>query len=131
MKSLIQKIILSVVANGLALYAVHYVLQDQGFEITRGVFGYACVGFMLGVLNTFVRPFLKIIGLPFVFLSMGLFLIVINAFILYITQYFFNELFDDTFAIHFSVGDGTLEYFVAAVLLSLVNTVVGWFIRKK
>lgn len=130
MRKLLQHFVLAILANALALYVVQYFLADQGFEITRGVLGFALVGFMLGLLNTLVRPILKLVSLPVVFLTMGLFLIVVNAIILFLTEYFFNTLFAETFDVTFHVGDGIVTYLIAAVLLSIVNTVTHWLLAK-
>lgn len=40
------------------------------------------VGLVLGLLNLFVKPILQIISIPFILLSFGLFLVVINAVLL-------------------------------------------------
>jgi putative membrane protein len=42
---------------------------------------------VLGVLNTVVRPILRLISLPFIILSFGLFLLVINALLLKLTAW--------------------------------------------
>lgn len=131
MRRLLQGMILSIVANAAALYGVQYLLADQGFEITRGLFGFLMVGAVLGMLNTFVRPVMKIFGFPLVMFSLGLFLVVINAGILFFAEYFFNVLFVDSFGISFDVGDGFVRYLIAAVLLSIANGVTHWLLKKK
>jgi len=40
---------------------------------------------VLGILNAFVRPILRLLSLPFIILSFGLFLLVINALLLMLT----------------------------------------------
>ena len=42
----------------------------------------------LGFLNTFLKPILKILTIPVTILSLGLFLLVINAFIVKLADYF-------------------------------------------
>lgn len=42
---------------------------------------------VLGILNTSVRPILRLISLPFIILSFGLFLLVINALLLKVTAW--------------------------------------------
>ncbi|MEI8241784.1 MAG: phage holin family protein [bacterium] len=41
---------------------------------------------VLGVLNAFVRPLLRLISLPFIILTFGFFLLVINALLLWLTS---------------------------------------------
>jgi len=42
---------------------------------------------VLGILNTSVRPILRLISLPFIILSFGVFLLVINALVLKLTAW--------------------------------------------
>jgi putative membrane protein len=56
---------------------------------------YVSVLFMaiaLGFLNTFLKPILKILTIPVTILSLGLFLLVINAFIVKLADYFIDGL---------------------------------------
>jgi putative membrane protein len=41
---------------------------------------------VLGILNAFVRPLLRLISLPFIILTFGFFLLVINALLLWLTS---------------------------------------------
>ena len=42
---------------------------------------------VLGVLNSFVKPFLQLLSLPFIIISFGFFLLVINALLLKLTAW--------------------------------------------
>lgn len=48
------------------------------------------VAFVLGLLNTFVKPVLKLLSFPITILTLGLFLLVINVFIIYMAAYFID-----------------------------------------
>src|SRR6266481_2756455 len=76
-------VILGLLSNILALYLAH--LWVAGFDVTGGFKGYIIAGIVLGVLNIIVRPILKIVSFPLIVISLGLFLIVINALILWFT----------------------------------------------
>lgn len=70
--------------SGLSLLAVGYIVP--GIEIQS--FGYALLAAaFLGVLNAVVRPVLIILTLPLTFLTMGLFLFVINGLMLYLLSW--------------------------------------------
>jgi putative membrane protein len=73
------------------------------------------VAFIFGLVNTFVRPVLRILTLPVTILTLGLFLIVINALMLLLTSAISQEL-----ALHFRVAD-----FWAALLGAIVVAIVG------
>ena len=74
------------------------------------------VSLILGALNSVVAPALKLIGLPFVILTLGLFLWVVNAWMLMLAGWIAGE-----------VGLGFhVSGFWTALLGALVVTVVGW-----
>ena len=77
------------------------------------------VALILGLVSTFVEPVLKLISLPFIILTLGLLLLVINALMLLLTARL-----ADAFDLGFHV-DG----FLAAVVGSIIITVVGWGVR--
>ena len=73
------------------------------------------VAVVLGLLNTFVKPLLKLFSLPITILTLGLFLLVINVIIIYIADYFIEG---------FSVT-GFLPPLIFSVCLSIVSCVLG------
>jgi len=77
------------------------------------------VALILGLVSTFVEPVLKLVSLPFIILTLGLLLLVINALMLLLTARL-----ADAFDLGFHV-DG----FWAALVGSVVVTVVGWGVR--
>ena len=73
---------------------------------------------ILGVVSSFVKPIVTFFSIPFIILTIGLFLLVINALMLMLTGWIAG-LFDIGFHV-----DG----FWAAVLGSIVITIVNWAI---
>ncbi|WEG13609.1 phage holin family protein [Pullulanibacillus sp. KACC 23026] len=76
---------------------------------------------ILSILNLIVRPILIVLTLPVTFLTLGLFLFVINAITLYIT----SGIMGDSFVIH-SFGDAIL----AAIIMAILNALIQNFIVK-
>ena len=70
-------------ANILGLFLAQ--LWVPGFVILDGWQAYLIAGIVLGLLNLIVKPILKIISFPLIIISLGLFLIVINGVILWLT----------------------------------------------
>jgi putative membrane protein len=66
-------------------------------------------GFVLGVLNTFAKPVLKIVALPLRIITLGLFNIAINMIIIWFLDVFFPEL----------VINGLLPLFLTSVIIGL------------
>lgn len=73
---------------------------------------------VLAVLNAIVKPILKLIGLPITVLTLGLFLLVINAAIVMIA---------DAMLPGFKL-DGFLSALLFSVVLSVVTAVVDLFV---
>jgi uncharacterized membrane protein YvlD (DUF360 family) len=69
-----MNLLISVLANAAILFGVAYFLPydlttDSGVVATGGWQLYIAGGIILGLLNTVVRPILKIIGFPFMILT--------------------------------------------------------------
>ncbi|MCC9084415.1 phage holin family protein [Enterococcus faecium] len=73
--------------------------------------------FVLSVLNMFVKPILTILSLPFTLVTLGLFTFVINAAILKMTSF----LWEQNILVFSSFGAALL----VAILMSLVNVIVS------
>jgi len=102
--------------NTASVYLVHQVLD--GFVIEGGAIGFVIVGIVIGTMNVFVKPIIKVLALPFIFLTVGLFVIVVNALILWLSVMFMQFL--DLSAISLTV-DGLFTYITAVVLLGILN----------
>lgn len=76
------------------------------------------VALVLGLLNALVRPVLVVLTLPVTLLSLGLFLLVINAAVLGLAAWLLRG---------FDIA-GFVPALIAAVVLSLVSTVMGWLL---
>jgi putative membrane protein len=108
-----------VVVNALALGAAAWLLD--GIRVGAGdtseqALTLLAVGLIFGIVNAFIAPVVKLLSLPFIILTLGLLLLVINALMLLLTAWL-----ADAFDLGFQV-DG----FWTAVLGSIVITVVSW-----
>ncbi len=75
------------------------------------------VGVILGLVSSVVKPIIKVLSIPFIILTLGLFLWVINALMLELTAWLAGQL-----DLGFKVGD----FFWQALLGALVITLVNW-----
>jgi putative membrane protein len=113
------RFIIWVVVNALALAAAVALLD--GIELTGDTdadkaLTLVGVALIFGVVNAVVGPIVKLLSLPFIILTLGLLLFVINAFLLLLTEWISRA-----FGLGFSV-DG----FWTAVLGAIIITVVTW-----
>lgn len=111
----ILKIIILIAGNALALYLADRLIP--GFEITTGYIGFIKVGITLGIMNFFIRPIIKLLSLPLIIITFGLFSLAINIFLLYYTSYLF-----DFFTIN-SLTAGILGLLVLSLVNSTISTI--------
>jgi putative membrane protein len=106
--------ILQTLINAAALYVA--VLLVPNLEFTGEWWKLLVVAFIFGLINTFLRPILRLVTLPITIMTLGLFLLVINALLLLLTGAISGEL-----DLGFVVGD-----LLAALLGSIVISLVGF-----
>jgi putative membrane protein len=80
---------------GLAFAATAWLLG--GVTVSGGFWGYVWVSALFGIVNVFLGTILRLISLPLTVLTLGLFLIVINAILLEITDAITGDLTIDSF----------------------------------
>jgi putative membrane protein len=103
--------------NALALLIVSTVVP--GIEV-RGVLPALSAAFFLGLVNAILRPVIVILTLPLTILTLGLFIPVINAFLLKLVSLMIRG-----FEVH-----GFWSAVFGAVLLSLVSGLLNFFINE-
>lgn len=104
----ILKILITATAAIIAAYFLPGVMLD-------GFLTALIVGLILSLLNAFVKPILVLLTIPITILTLGLFLLIINAILVKVTDYFV-----DGFAVS---GWGT------AILFSLIVSVVTYLLE--
>ena len=109
-----MKLLLRWVAAAAAVAAAVYLID--GIRLEGGAGSFFGVALILGLVNALVRPILKGLACGLIFLTLGLFLLVINAGMLLLT-----EVIAQSVGLHFAV-DG----FTAALLGSLVISVISY-----
>jgi putative membrane protein len=95
----------------------------EGIEL-EGLQSTLIVAAILGVLNLFLKPALMILTLPITLLTLGLFVIVINAVLLGITDWIAGEIGGINFEVE-TIGAALL----GALIISLVSMLLDSVIR--
>ncbi len=90
-----------------------------GIVYSGAWWGILIVGVIFGLVNTFIRPFVKLLALPLLILSLGLFSFVINALMLLLTSLLSAEL-----SLGFHVT-GFKAAFLGSLVISLVSMVLS------
>jgi len=114
---LLIRLLASAVALAVAAGLVDGISVGPGTDRER-VLTLLGVAIIFGLVNAFVRPILRLLTLPLVVLTLGLFLLVLNALMLLLTEWIAKQ-FDLAFQV-----DG----FWSAVLGALIVTIVSFLI---
>lgn len=107
------KLILKIVVSALAVLVTAGILEE-GVHINDFLTSLK-VAVALGLLNTFVKPVLKILTFPITFMTLGLFLLVINTVMIMVAD-FYVQGFD-------------IDNFVWAFIFSLIVSVVTYVLE--
>lgn len=75
---------------------------------------------LLGIINAFVRPILLLLSIPFIILTMGLFILVVNALMLMLVAQIIPS-----FAV-----DGFWSAFFGSIVISFVSWILSSFFRS-
>ena len=102
-----------------AAFAITAWLID-GMTISGGVFEYLWLALLFGIVNAFIGTIIRILTLPLTILTLGLFSIVVNAFVLVITDSLSSSLDIDSFF---------WTAILAALVLSIVSTLLDLVVK--
>lgn len=119
------------ILSGLALAAAagllgdHMNIGESDDSTTERVVATALVALVFTAINAFVAPVLKTLSLPFIIITLGFALLVINALLLLLTEWI-----TDKFGVAFHV-DGFWWAVLGSIVISIVNAVLSGFTSKK
>lgn len=117
-----MKLVIWLLTNTLAVWVAAWIVpgirfarQGEGFaEYWPTLLG---VGVILGLVSSVVKPVVKLLSIPFIILTLGLFLWVINALMLQLTAWLARQL---------DLGFRVDDFFWSALLGALVISLVNW-----
>lgn len=115
--TLIYKPLIAIFLNGLTLYFLILVIPEIIY--TGGLKFFVICGIVLGLINSFVKPIIKIVQLPFMLILGGIVLIAVNVGILWFLSYFLAVI---------EFRDVTLAFpnFETYVIGAIVFGVINW-----
>lgn len=106
----IQRILIRIAINALALWVAAGIIG--GITLEQGFWKILLAAVILGIVNAVLKPVLVILSIPFIVVTLGIALIVVNAVMLIITDALTDAL--------------EIENFGSAVLGAIVISVVSW-----
>jgi putative membrane protein len=109
--------VIQVLINAAALYVAQLLVEGIEFDFSQegAWWQFLLVALIFGLVNTFLKPVLRLLTLPITMVTLGLFLIVINALLLLLVGWISTDL-----ALGFTV-DGFVPALLGAIIISIVG----------
>ncbi|HEY8295785.1 MAG TPA: phage holin family protein [Micrococcaceae bacterium] len=126
------KFLLRILVNALALWIAGLILPGLsigpaadaaipgGNPTTAAVIAYLFIGLIFALVNMLVRPIIRLLSLPVTILTLGLFSIVINAAMLYLTSWLSSFT-----PIRFRIDEFFWTAILAAIIISVISLLAG------
>ena len=115
-----MKLILRIIINAVAIWITSLLLS--GFVFTGNIINLVIIGVVFGLINALIRPLVKLLTLPINIATLGLFSLVINTVMLMLTVWL-----SDSLSLEGGFFKSFLTAFVGAIIISIVSTVLSWF----
>jgi putative membrane protein len=117
-----MSIVVRLLLNAVALYAAVKIVRGVSFD--GSVVAFLGVALVFGVVNAIVKPILALFSIPLLLLTLGLFTLVINALVLWMTAGLSGAL-----GLGFHVA-GFGAAFLGGLVVSVVNVLLSWFVGR-
>ncbi len=116
-----RNVVVRMLATAAALWVAIWLVPGLEFDGSSWL-SYLAVTALLVAVNWWVKPVMKLLGLPFILITLGLFLLVINALALQLVVWLSESVF--------SLGLSSTGFFWATFLGALVISVVSGLISR-
>jgi putative membrane protein len=117
------KFFLRWIINGIALYLAIFLLDGRGLEFTGDWLSIVWLALIFGLVNAFLRPLLSLLTCPLIILTLGLFTLLINTFLFWLTGQI-----GQAFGLGLSV-EGFWPAFLGGLIVSLVSIVLSMIVK--
>jgi putative membrane protein len=114
--------ILTVLVNAAALWVAVTVLD--GIEYTGEWYEWLILGLIFGLVNAIVKPIATFFTLPITIITLGLFLLVLNTLMLYLTSFLAGPI-----AGPFTIAS-PLDGLLGAVIISIVGIALNFLLSR-
>ncbi|WP_165063024.1 MULTISPECIES: phage holin family protein [unclassified Adlercreutzia] len=117
----IMRWLITAIAVGVAVWVVPgiTILSNDSSWIAIAIFA-----LFLSLINMSIKPILQILSLPVTVLTLGLFYIIVNTFLLYIAAWLANGIFQVGFYIS-DFGWAFLASIIISIVSALLNGLIG------
>ncbi len=124
MNRFLVKTVINAVALWIAAVLVSGIrLAEEQSSVAERVFTIIVVALVFGIVNALLKPIATALAFPFIVLTLGLFTIVINAFMLQVTDWLAEPL-----GLSFSIGSFFWDAIMGAIIISIVSMALNFVI---
>jgi len=118
MRNLIVRVIVNMIALVIAAWLI------GGISLSRSFWELIVAAIVFGLVNAFIKPIIKLLTLPINLATLGLFTIVINAFLLLLTAWL-------VLGLSFEGGlfGNFINALLASIIISIVSIILNWFLK--
>ncbi|RNL41304.1 phage holin family protein [Paraeggerthella hongkongensis] len=113
--------LVTAIAVGVAVWLVPGIEIIGGNEAWVGI---AIFGLMLALVNISIKPLMQVLSLPITVITLGIFYLIVNTFLLYVAAWLANGIFQVGFAIA-TFGSAFVASIVISIVSGIMNSVVG------
>jgi putative membrane protein len=118
-----MKLLLRWLITAIALVAAANLIPGIEIQDQNGWIAVLLMAVALGLVNAFIRPLLTLLSCPFVLLTLGLFMLVVNALCLWLASWLATALFGAGFNV-----DGFWPAFWGSIVVSIVSFLLSLFL---
>jgi putative membrane protein len=117
------RFILRWIINAVAIFlAIRFV---PGISMGGGWLAIVWIALIFGLVNAFLRPLLKLLTCPLIILTLGLFTLIINTFLLWLTAQI-----GQMFGLQMTIA-GFWPAFLGGLVISIVSIVLSMILRDE
>jgi putative membrane protein len=119
-----MKLLVRWVITGLALFAAAWLVPGIVVE-GNGWVVYAVMAVILGLVNAILRPLLKLLTCPLIILTLGVFVLVINGFTLWLASQIAQRWFNVGYTVN---GFGAA--FLGGLIVGIVSVILSALLKE-
>jgi putative membrane protein len=117
------KFVLRWAINAIALFLAVYLVP--GVTLQGGWVSIIWLAFIFGLINAFLRPLLKLLTCPLIILTLGVFTLLINTFLFWLTSQV-----GQAFGIGFTI-DGFWPAFLGGLVVTVVSMIMSLILKDE
>lgn len=115
MRHQLQSFVIRWLLNSLGLWLAVRLFGTGYTETPQGIVVFLLAGFIFSIVNAMLRPIIIILSLPALLLSLGLFMLVVNGFMVYVSL---------------KLAPGVSMTFIHSILTGVVMSLVNYIVSN-